>query len=139
MAVALEFISLIIPIQNIDKVYQGGFERYKIDNAEAIGRNVWYDEYLLRDGAMGWDDIEVMLEEWKNRGLELVKMVDGHNEWLEVCVLYDFDGPSLPCDWIVSEYFSFQARLKGVPIGRLVNRDNVNDIVEFQETYYQNK
>ncbi len=127
MPIALEFINFIIPIKNIDKVYPGGFKQYKIDNAAAIGKNIWFDEYLLRDGAMGWDDIELMLEEWKNRGLELVKVVDGQNEWLDVCVMCDFDGPSLPCDWIESEYFSFQARMKSVPIGKLVNRDNVND------------
>ena len=125
MAVALEFINLVILIKNIDRVYPGGFEQYKIDNADAIGKNIWYDDYLVRDGAMGWDDIETLLNEWRDRGLELVKEIDGQNHWSDVCVLYDIDGPTLPCDWIISEYFSFQAFLKGMPIGSLINRENV--------------
>ena len=126
MAIALEFLNLIIPIKNIDRVYPGGFEQYKIDNAEAIGKKIWYDEYIVRDGAMGWEDIETLLNEWRDRGLELVKEIDGQNNWSDVCVLYDIDGPTLPCDWIASPFFSFLAFLNGMPSGQLVRRENMH-------------
>ena len=128
MAVALEFFSLIIPIQNIERVYPGGFDQYKTDHATEIGKNIWYDDFLLRDCAMGWDDIETMLFEWKDRGLKLVKVADGRKEWVDLCVMYDTDGPTLRCDWIESEFFSFQANLKGVAMGRLMNRENIVEI-----------
>jgi len=128
MAIALEFINLVIPIENIDKVYPGGFKQYKTDHAQAIGKNIWYDDYLVRDGAMGWDDIETLLNEWRDRGLELVREIEGQNHWSDVCVLYDIDGPTLPCDWIISGFFTFQANLKAMPCGRLINRDNVGKI-----------
>ena len=125
MAISLEFINLVIPVENIDRVYPGGFEQYKTNQAQAIGKNIWYDDFLVRDGAMGWDDIETLLYEWRDRGLELVKEIDGQNHWSDVCVLYDIDGSTLPCDWIISPFFSFQAYLSGVSAGRVINRENV--------------
>ena len=70
MAVAMEFLNLIVPISNIEKVYPVGFEKFKIDHADEIGKNIWYDDYLLRDGNMGWEDIEVKLYYWENLGLQ---------------------------------------------------------------------
>jgi hypothetical protein len=126
MAVALEFLNLIIPIQNIERVYPGGFEQFKIDNVDQIGKSIWYDDYILRDGDMGWQDIEVKLYYWEKLGLKLSNRIESKNvSWAEVCVMYDVDGPSMPCDWIESEFFSFTANLKGVPKCKRVSREDM--------------
>jgi len=52
MAERCEFIDVIVPIRNIDRVYRGGFAAFKKDNAPLFGGRLWHDQSLLRDGAM---------------------------------------------------------------------------------------
>ena len=40
MAVRCEFIDFIIPIENTDQVYPGGFEKYKICTQQLNHRNI---------------------------------------------------------------------------------------------------
>ena len=98
MAVELEFISIIIPIKNIEKYYPGGFEKYKKDYFDLIGGKIWYDDYILRDGAMNPIDIEYIVNEWEKLGLKPFK--EGKKEWDELCVVDYFGGLTLPCKWI---------------------------------------
>ena len=48
----LEFINLIIPRDRIEAVYNGGWDQFVSDNQSAIGGRVWFDDHLMRDGAM---------------------------------------------------------------------------------------
>lgn len=50
MAVALEFLNLVIPIKKIEQHYGGGWEQYLDDHEQLIGRRLWFDDHLLRDG-----------------------------------------------------------------------------------------
>jgi len=52
MAIRIAFINLIIPIENIEKHYSGGFTQYKKDNENRFV----HDNYLVMKGAMSpWD------------------------------------------------------------------------------------
>ena len=57
MAVALEFLNLVIPIKKIEQHYEGGWEQYLDDHQHLIGRRIWFDDHLMRDGAMSPGDM----------------------------------------------------------------------------------
>ena len=61
MAVALEFIDFLVPIELIRQKYPGGWAQCLKDHERLIGGRVWFDEHLLRDGAMNPSDIESLL------------------------------------------------------------------------------
>ena len=63
MAIALEFIDFIVPIALIRQKYPGGWEQCLRDHECLIGGRVWFDEQLLRDGAMNPTDIASLVEE----------------------------------------------------------------------------
>ena len=102
MAVGLENISLIVPIENIEQYYPGGFEKYKSDNKESIGGRIWYDDYLVRDGAMSNYDVGRLIGEWESYGLKGVIEVNGAKQWKDLCVVDYFGGATLPCVWLKS-------------------------------------
>ncbi len=58
MTIALEFIDFIVPIAEIKKKYPGGRDQCLKDHENLIGGRVWFDEHLLRDGAINPGDIE---------------------------------------------------------------------------------
>ena len=57
MSLGLLFWNIIIPIEKISD-----FGDLLSENDRRIGANIWYDEHLYREGAMGYGDIEHMLE-----------------------------------------------------------------------------
>ena len=103
MAVGLEFISLIVPIEKIEQYYPGGFEKYKSDNEQSIGGRIWYDDYLVRDGAMSNYDVGRLIQEWESYGLKGVIEVNGQKQWKDLCVVDYFGGATLPCVWLKSK------------------------------------
>ncbi len=101
MSVALEFIDFIIPIDVIRKKYPGGWEQCLKDHEQLIGGRVWFDEHLLRDGAMGPQGIESLVQEWTALGFQPTEERDGQRIWKDCCVVESmFGGPTLPCDWL---------------------------------------
>jgi hypothetical protein len=124
MAVRLEFIDFIVPIATIRKKYPGGWEQCLKDHANLIGGRVWYDEHLLRDGAMGPAGISALVEEWTGLGFEPMAVVDGRREWKDCCVTeHMFGGPTLPCAWLQLTEDGSAAFLKGTDPGELVGRE----------------
>ena len=124
MAVQCEFINLIIPITNINKVYAGGFEMYKKDHLELFGGIIWHDENLLREGAMNPMDIEYMVEGWEKLGLKGVIEEWGEMKWKDLCVVGSYaTRPTLPCDWIDIDPETNSVFLKGKSKGKLVGPD----------------
>ncbi|MCX6244867.1 MAG: hypothetical protein NTU98_09200 [Bacteroidetes bacterium] len=120
MAIFCEFIDLIIPISNIDKVYEGGFEKYKSDFIRFFGKTEWHDEFLLRTGAMSPADIQYLVESWEARGLTGVTSADGQKKWKDFCVVESmFGGPTLPCDWIEFDRETRSVHYKGHPEGEI--------------------
>jgi hypothetical protein len=122
MAVALEFIDFIVPRSAIEEKYPGGWEKCLKDHAELIGRRVWHDEHLFRDGAMNPRDIQILVEEWIDLGFEAFVEIDGQKHWKDCCVVeHMFGGPTLPCDWIEINPMGF-ATLKGCSSGDRADR-----------------
>jgi hypothetical protein len=121
MAIHCEFIDLIIPISNIDKVYVGGFQKFKSDNIGMFSKRLWHDDFLFRDGAMDGMGMRMLCKEWEERGLVGVVDVDGHRQWKDFCVVESlFGGPTLPCDWIEVDRKSMSVFLKGQPRGQIL-------------------
>ena len=101
MAVELEFISLIVPIEKIEKYYPGGFNKFKTDNRESIGGRIWFDNFVVRDDEMHPMDIEYRIKAWEELGLVGVIEADGRQQWKDLCVVDYFSGITLPCNWLI--------------------------------------
>ena len=107
MAVQLEFINLIVPIETIKAKYPGGWEACLEDHKDALGGRIWYDDYLFRDGAMNPMDMQFLIECWNSMGFETKREVDGTIVWQDVCVADFINGNSRPCDWLLSLFYCF--------------------------------
>lgn len=125
MAVALEFIDFIVPIALIRAKYPGGWEQCLKDHAPLIGPGgrVWFDDHLLRDGAMSPNDIGALVEEWTALGFEPTAVRGERRIWQDCCVVESmFGGPTLPCDWLRMGRDGRSAYLKGTEPGAVVGR-----------------
>jgi hypothetical protein len=123
MAIKCEFIDFIIPIANIDRVYEGGFEKYKSDKAILFNGHCWNDEFLFRDGAMNWLDIQFLIEKWEKLGLKGTVKTTGQMKWKDFCVVESLrGGPSLPCDWLGFDPETRSAFYKDRPEGEIIGR-----------------
>ena len=124
MAIATEFIDFIVPIHIIRRKYFGGWERCLEDHKELIGGRVWYDEHLFRDGAMGPQGIEALVDLWETLGFECYKEVDGKKYWQDVCVFEGmFGGVTMPCDWLAVDEKTGGVYLAGTQPGELVGSE----------------
>lgn len=123
MAIATEFIDFIVPIKIIEKKYPGGWAQCLEDHADALGRRVWHDDHLFRDGAMNPRDIEYLVNYWTDLGFSPTEEKNGQKVWKDVCVFEGFfSGPTLPCDWIDFDRKLHAVFLKGTPVGELNGR-----------------
>lgn len=127
MPVALEFLNLIIPVEKIGSHYPGGFSAYKTHYANLIGGRVWFDNYLVRDGAMNPMDMELLTREWESYGLKGATEENGVMVWKDFCVADTSGGPTLPCNWLIVENQS--ARHTADDSDRLIHRDNVAGVL----------
>ena len=120
MAIALEFIDLVVPIALIRQKYPGCWAQCLQDHERLIGGRVWFDEYLLRDGAMNPADIESLVEEWMSLGFQPTAEVDGQRIWQDCCVVESMlGGPTLPCEWLELSEDGRSAWLKGTQPGEI--------------------
>lgn len=118
MAIALEFIDFVVPIALIRQKYPGGWAQCLTDHQRLIGGRVWYDDHLLRDGAMHPGDIESLIDEWTGLGFEPTMEFKGQRVWKDCCVTESvFGGPTLPCDWLEIAGNGRSAWLKGTVPG----------------------
>jgi hypothetical protein len=123
MAIATEFIDFIVPIKVIEQKYPGGWAQCLDDHADALGRRVWHDEHLFRDGAMGPADIQYLINYWTDLGFTPTVEKDGQKVWKDICVFQGIlGGSTLPCDWIAFDPKLHAAYLKGTPTGEVVGR-----------------
>lgn len=127
MPVALEFLNLIIPVEKIGSHYPGGFSAYKTHFTNLIGGRVWFDNYLVRDGAMNPMDMELLTGEWESYGLKGATEENGVMVWKDFCVADTSGGPTLPCNWLIVENQS--ARHTADDSDRLIHRDNVAGVL----------
>jgi len=121
MAIALEFIDLVVPISLIEKKYPGGWARCQKDYERQIGSRMWFDDHLLRDGAMSGRDIEYLPQNWTVHGFEPTGDCDGELFWKDCCVVESMlGGLSLPCDWLEFGPGGQSAYLKGTEPGEVI-------------------
>jgi len=80
----------------------------------------YHDSYLYREGCMNEYDLSDMLDDWENRGFELIEVKDGQKHWKEVCVAYSGHGPSYPCGWLEYDKESNSVWLEGSEPGEIV-------------------
>lgn len=69
MSLTIDIVALVIPIKNIERVYPGGFAKYKQDNAKSNRLLFDYDEHLVRIGSMDSGSIESQIRVWEEYGL----------------------------------------------------------------------
>ena len=123
MAVKLECINFIVPIELIKQKYPGGWEQCLEDHKNLLGPygRVWFDEYLFRDGAMNPSDIGCLLTEWQALGFHTHDGGDSPSRWVDICVVETmFGGATMPCDWIEvdGDCAFYKGTAKGAVIGR---------------------
>jgi len=123
MAIGLEFIDVVVPIARIREAYPGGWGQCLLDHTSVLGRRVWYDRHLFRDGAMNPRDAQSMVDGWSVLGFEATgRRADGLY-WKDLCVIdWRKNGPTLPCDWLAFDRNSRTAHWSGVAPGLLAWR-----------------
>lgn len=123
MAIALEFIDFIAPIELIRQQYPRECGQYLKDHERLIGARVWFDEHLLCDGAMNPVDIETLVELWTGLGFQPTVELDGQFIWQDCCVVETlFGGPTPPCGWLEFAEDGRSAWLKGSAPGEVKGR-----------------
>jgi len=101
MAIIIRFLGVVIPIANIEKCNTlGGWKGILEKQKQRIGKNILYDEYLYKDGAMGSGDIEDIVDFWERQGFVSTETKDGKTYWKDLCVVDCVDGPTMPCEWL---------------------------------------
>ena len=126
MAVALEFLNLVIPIKKIEQHYGGGWEQYLDDHEQLIGRRLWFDDHLLRDGAKDPKDMSKLIDEWVDIGLRTIEETNGKPRWVDCCVIASFlNKPTLPCKWVQLSSNGWSASLNEHPPGEIVGRAEI--------------
>ncbi|MFC6637382.1 hypothetical protein GV827_21275 [Sulfitobacter sp. JBTF-M27] len=93
---------------------------------------MWFDDHLLRGGAMRPFDIEDLVSFWTSKGLKPMKSGKGKKFWNELCVVEAMSNvPTLPCDWIEVSEDGTHAWLKGSPPGAIVVPNYYLDLSRF--------
>jgi hypothetical protein len=123
MAVRLEFIDVLVPVYVIEERYPGGFHQCLADHQSLIGRRMWHDGRLLRDGALDPKGAMALVEGWQTLGVEPLMWIDRKLAWKEVCVVDSAaGGPTVACDWLDWDPKQRIAWLRGAARGVVVGR-----------------
>ncbi|MFZ4759306.1 MAG: hypothetical protein ACOYLX_14185 [Burkholderiaceae bacterium] len=123
MAVRLEFIDILVPVHVIEDRYPGGLQQCVADHHGLIGRRMWHDGLLLRDGALDPPAARLRVEGWQALGIEPLQWVGGKLEWKEVCVIdVAAGGPTVGCEWIEWCPRDRVAWLRGTDRGAAIGR-----------------
>ena len=125
MAIHSEFISVVIPISNVERVYPRGFEGYKLDYPNGL-----WDQHLVLIGTMSPRDAELTVREWAELGLRpMAGQGSEEASWLDLCVC-QFGVPTLPCERIAYGHTDYMdvVWLRGTKPGEVVSwyRDTID-------------
>lgn len=99
MAVKIKCLSVVVPIENINKTSEGlpGLLE-KFGNHR--GKAFWLDEHLYVEFAMNPADTQAIVERWESVGLIPRTEEAGQRVWKDLCVVDFYRGPTLPCGWL---------------------------------------
>lgn len=123
MAVRLEFINLIIPVQAIEVKCPDGWSGCLRDHTKSIGRVVWYDDHLFRTGAMDPEMMDNLITKWTRLGFEATEVVDEKVVWKDFCVVDSFRYSRHSCNWLTFDPTMRAAWLRGTDPGEVVWRE----------------
>lgn len=121
MAIELNFISIVIPIKNIEELTNLGGVEGAMNHWNGFGEPL-HDDHLFKESRMNPLDVEQAVNFWESQGLTQYKYVDGRKEWADLCVVDHFLGPTLPCDWLEYDPRTSTAWLKGTERGEVVSQ-----------------
>ncbi len=93
MAIAMEFFNVVVAKKVVAAKYPGGIAQYIID----CGPTMLEDEYLIRRGAMGWFDVQLIISSLENVGF---RFLDEIGKAVDIVVVDMIKGPMTPCDWL---------------------------------------
>lgn len=115
MAIKIEFVNLIIPIEKIkESKFEGGFDELIKKYEHLIGRAIWFDKYLFR---MGWMDtwmIDGEINFWKDNGLIPIEKRNGLEYWNDLfAISIGINQFMTNCDWIETDLSRNVVWLKG--------------------------
>ena len=100
VAVAIEFLNMIIPVAEIEKKYPGGWEQCREDTGcDMPGNTSWSDGQLLRLGTMSEMTLQLMGDEWASMGFKGFFGRGDKKRWRDFCQFGSLTGPIL-CDWL---------------------------------------
>lgn len=140
MAIALEFISFIVPIQTIRQKYPGGWTQCLIDHQASIGKRVWFDEHLFRDGAISSGGVSHLKEKWQKLGFSGGFTVKGMVRWVDFCVVDNLcTQPSSTCDWLEISEDGSSCHLKHALAGAVVGRGSALNRLRSNTTSHRTK
>ena len=104
MSLKCHHYDFVIPITNINKVYKGGFEKFKEVNSHLFAEPYClanhYDEHLVKFSAMGSSGFDYWINEWEEMGLLGVEESGECKIWKDFCVISWLQGPTFPCEWL---------------------------------------
>lgn len=125
MAVLLTFYSIIIPIENLNKVLtKDAIEEIVLK--KQINGSVLFDDNLFVQGSMSPNDNKEIIKFWESKGLIAIEKRGKQKYWKDLCIVcYPDTRPTLPCDWIEifrenEESFTIYGNLKDKPRGNLI-------------------
>jgi hypothetical protein len=101
MALALECISIVIPITKLKKCRDIADVDAFLRDVRENAYGVWFDYHIIRFPG-GMEQMAVMeeLNYWKAQGLMITRKYKSELHWQDVCVVDAFSGPTLPCRWL---------------------------------------
>lgn len=125
VAIQLEFISVVLPIQTIEEKFPGGWKAFLDDNAKRIGKVMWCDSYLVRaTGCMSGDEADGLITRFTSLGFTATQSVENRTCWADFCVVNVFGVNQYDCPWIIVGGAERVAWLRGREMGTIVGRLN---------------
>ena len=99
MTIKLIYLSVVIPITNINKCSEVGGLIGALERGNKKGQRL-HDDFLYKESAMAPEDVGLLVDFWEKQGLILTETVDGVLYWKDLCVVDMYSGPTLPCKWL---------------------------------------
>ena len=159
--IKMRFISIVVKIAALDKIYNGGFEQFrkdyitKIEAAEKDGR---LDKDLLCFSVMNPMDTSDIVSMFEEIGLIPTEVIDGEKCWKDLCIIEVPFGLTKRCDWImyygpiaayvdkkenrervkqeVFEYYEFKKRQNTLKeLEREIEKQKVKDDVQIEGNF----
>jgi hypothetical protein len=103
MAIHLQSLNLLVPMQRIAGRYPGGIEACIDDHESLIGTRIWFDASIWRHGTDTLEAMAILVEGWRNVGLQPLAREEGVQRWRDLCVVESTHAARTlhcPCPWL---------------------------------------